>query len=214
MSGYRDLGTTGQQKISEQLYKQLFGYPDGKLNQSFSDEIPGTSRINVFKNQLFTQDIPEPAPADDDLEEVNNFRLSDNNYTDTVSITKQRSTANTYIVKYTKLVLKSNELTENQTYWFEGANSEFNAGIQSRQVTNNLLNQGIPPNYAPDGSYSPVIYIRNVEDIISKDRSYTIGNAQYPWVYNPNSGIVQFLGDTPYSSGNANNNRPNSNQAT
>ena len=55
MSGYRDLGTTGQQKISEQLYKQLFGYPNGKLLLPFSDEIPGTSRINIFNNQIFSQ---------------------------------------------------------------------------------------------------------------------------------------------------------------
>ena len=111
MSGYDDLGTSGQKKISEQLYKQLFGYPDGKYLQSFSAEIPGTSRINVFQNQLFAQDIPIPAPSDL-VPDVFTFAENGNSYgtlphdIPTGSL-KQKSEGSTYIVKYTKLKLDS-----------------------------------------------------------------------------------------------------------
>jgi hypothetical protein len=206
MSGYRDLGTTGQQKITEQLYKQLFGYPGGKYLQPFSAEIPGTSRINVFQNQLFSQEIPSTAPTDlmDD-----SFNLN-NKYSIPSLSKKQKSSNNNHIVKYSNIVLSSNQLTQNQIYWFAGANGEYNDNVSSTQLKNNLLTRGIPPNYSPDGSYNATIYISNSVD--SEGVAYNIGNAQYPWVYNPNSGIVQFLGNTEYVSGIPSNNYPNASQ--
>jgi hypothetical protein len=202
MSGYSDLGTIGQQKISEQSYKQLFGYPGGKYLQPFSAEIPGTSRINVFQNQLFSQEIPSTAPTD--LIDAS-FNLISNTYISSIPTIskKQKSTAKPYIVKYSDVVLSSVDLTKNQIYWFAGANNEFNTS-RPNQLVNNLLTKGIPPNYDPSGSYAATIYINDV--------AYNIGNAQYPWVYNPNSGIIQFLGNTEYVSGNPLNNYPNANQ--
>ena len=200
MSGYDNLGTAGKNKISEQLYKQLFGYPSGKYLGSFSNEVPGTSRINILNNQIFLQTIPPSAPTTD-LEQKSISSPYNNTYEKTGNGIKKVSTSNPHIVKYEKLKLSSGDLTPGVTYWYEGANQEYNnknsnVNTQVSQVANNLLNQGIPPNYDPSGSYAAIIYIDN--------NPYTIGNNDYPWVYNPNSGIVTFLGNTASTIPNTN----------
>ena len=81
MSGYDNLGITGKNKISEQLYKQLFGYPSGKYLGSFSSEVPGTSRINILNNQIFSQSIPSTAPTTDLVEQSSISLAYNNTYT-------------------------------------------------------------------------------------------------------------------------------------
>ena len=43
MASYPNLGPVGQEYIAEQEYKALFGYPSGKVNRAFNQEVPGTS---------------------------------------------------------------------------------------------------------------------------------------------------------------------------
>ena len=104
MSGYDNLGTAGKNKISEQLYKQLFGYPSGKYLGSFSNEVPGTSRINILNNQIFLQTIPPSAPTTD-LEQKSISSPYNNTYEKTGNGIKKVSTSNPHIVKYEKLKL-------------------------------------------------------------------------------------------------------------
>jgi hypothetical protein len=62
MSCYASLGGTGQNIVTEQLYKTLLVFPCGKVGQSLQSEMAGTSRPNIFPNQIFRQKIPSPEP--------------------------------------------------------------------------------------------------------------------------------------------------------
>ena len=110
MSGYDNLGTAGKNKISEQLYKQLFGYPSGKYLGSFSNEVPGTSRINILNNQIFLQTISPSAPNTDLVPSVISL-VYNNSYPTTGNGIRRVSTSNPHIVKYEKLKLSSGDLT-------------------------------------------------------------------------------------------------------
>jgi hypothetical protein len=200
MSNYNDLPANGKTRILDQLYKQLFGLPSGKI-ADFGNEAPGSSTPNIFSNKIFSQPIPTTVTGISLIADTISI-LSSSSYI--ISINKQELSTFPYIKKYSDVRLSSTELATNITYWFEGANASYNLSDRSKQVKNNLLTQGIPPTYDPLGSYAATIYIDG--------NLYGLGNSSYPWVYNPNSGIVQFLGDSAYSSGTANNNTPNISQ--
>ena len=200
MSSYNNLGVTGQNYISEQLYKSLFGYPDGKIGQSLGNEIPGTSRINIFNNQIFEQLVPPVAPSNLDMEEYVFITNLNTQVREIVGV-KRYSSAYPYIVKYDSIRLSSNELTPSLAYWFIGSNLAY-SNTPALQASNNLLSQGIPGNFDPALSYSPTLFINS--------NAYTFGNSQYPWIYNPNSGIVSFTG-SGFSTGIPNNNIPSVN---
>ena len=197
MSSYNNLGVTGQNYISEQLYKSLFGYPDGKIGQSLGNEIPGTSRINIFNNQIFEQLVPPVAPSNLDMEEIVFITNLTTQASEIVGV-KRYSSAHPYIVKYDSIRLSSSELTPSLAYWFIGSNLAY-SNTPALQASNNLLSQGIPGNFDPALSYSPTLFINS--------NAYTFGNSQYPWIYNPNSGIVSFTG-SGFSTGIPNNNIP------
>ena len=67
MASYPGLGSTGQEYILEEQYKALFGYPNGKVNLSLDQEVPGTSRPFILQNQIYSQEIPITAPSDNEL---------------------------------------------------------------------------------------------------------------------------------------------------
>jgi hypothetical protein len=209
MSNYNDLSVNGKTRILDQLYKQLFGLPSGKI-AAFNNEAPGSSTPNIYTNKIFSQHIPATVEGISLISDSISLQPP-NNYTVPNTTTKQQIQTHRYIKKYSNVVLLSPQLAPNITYWFAGADPSFNSSNKLNQVTNNLLTQGIPPTYDPTGSYAATIYIAG--------DSYTLGNTNYPWVYNPNSGIVEFLGDSEYPKSNEagygkqpSNNTPNSEQ--
>ena len=190
MASYPGLGTIGQEYILEEQYKALFGYPNGNVNNSLAQEVPGTSRPFILQNQIYSQEIPISAPSV--------FGETGTTSIGGVDVTYQNPTSYPYLTKYYKVPL-SNEflsLSSNATgngaltWWFKGANVTNPAD----QVINNILNRGVPNNLDPDNGYIPTLYISNTP--------YGFGNAQYPWTYNVNSGIVLFTGSS--SSGTSN----------
>jgi len=195
MASYPSLGATGQEYILEEQYKTLFGYPNGKVNSALSSEVPGTSRPFILQNQIYSQIIPTTAPTDlssDQSEVIGN-----------VNVTYQYSlSVGIYLKKYLNVQLSNSFLSTAPdggalTWWFIGAN----VPDQADQVTNNILNRGVPNNLDPKGGYVPQLYINEQEQLF--------GNAQYPWTYNVNSGIVLFTGSSKYISGTPSNNTPN-----
>jgi len=197
MSSYANLGPQGQQLISEQLYKSLFYYPDGIAGGSFNLEVPGTSANNIFSTQILSQSVPTSAPA---LGPSSNVLLPG---TQIVAGSKQTATQYPYIIKYTNLQLAAT--TPSVCYWYLGANATYSPS-PALQVTNNLLNYGIPSNYDPAGGYQQTI------QVTFNNVNYTcgLGNSLFPWVYNVNSGIVEFTGSNgPWSgTGIPSNNQP------
>ena len=134
MSSYPNLGPVGQEYIAEQEYKALFGYPSGKVNLAFNQEVPGTSRISVFQNQVFSREIPATAPVDLSAKtDVVITRVSGG--ATVVAGKKQTSTAKPYIAYYTDLVLNYQQLTPTLTYWFLGADTTYSAN-RTLQVKN------------------------------------------------------------------------------
>lgn len=199
MSSYPALGPIGQEYIQEEEYKATYGYPNGQVNKALSAEVPGTSRPFILTNQLYENEIPTTAPD-----------LSSNIYTtsiggQSVNYQKPINTAYSFLTYYLQVSLSNHDLAQDDsggglTWWFTGANIA-NAGSQANQVTYNILNQGVPNNLDPTGGYLPKLYINGTQ--------YLFGNAQYPWTYNVNSGIVLFTGSSKYSgTGNPNNNTP------
>jgi hypothetical protein len=181
MAAYTDLGATGQEYILEEQYKALFGYPNGKVNSSLNLEVPGTSRPFILQNQLYAQEIPTTAPAD----------LGDTGSTSiggVGGVHYQRSTTYPYLIKYYDAPLKPvttyNTSVGALTWWFQEAGATGVTG--QKQVEYNILNQGVPNNLDPSGGYVPILNINGTP------RAF--GNAQYPWTYNVNSGIVLFTG--------------------
>jgi hypothetical protein len=59
-------------------------------------------------------------------------------------------------------------------------------------VAGNFLNKAIPPNYDPAGSYGITV---TINDLSSNSLSVGIGNSQFPWTLNTNSGILLFTGN-------------------
>jgi len=213
MSSWDDLGDTGQKYIWTEEYKALFGYPAGLLNASFSGEVAGTSRINVFQNQMYAQEIPSVAPTSltpYNTSSTATFPVYRYNTAGTVYLPNGIQTSASvqcgngttgnpsYIVKYTNVPLSCNDLTQittvtpnmGVTWWFLGANGQYsNNGAE--QVKNNILNNGIPPNYDPLGSFGPII---NVAGDNYTYNNIVIGNPIIPWTWNTNSGIIMFSG--------------------
>ena len=199
MSSYPDLGPTGQEYIAEEEYKALYGYPNGKVNNNLAAEVPGTSRPFILENQLYSQEIPIPAPSNLGATQTKSIGSVNVNYK-----VSQTSTLN-YLVYYIDIVLSNAELSTADdggalTWWFIGANIG-NAETRANQVTYNILNQGVPNNLDPQGSYLPTLKINGT--------TYNFGNSQYPWTYNVNSGIILFTGSAIYTgTGTADNNTP------
>ena len=103
MASYPNLGPVGQGYISEQEYKALFGYPSGKVNRAFNQEVPGTSRIYVFQEQIFGFGVPATAPTD--LSSPEDVIIG----TSTVAGKKQVSDGNSYIAYYNDLILSTSQ---------------------------------------------------------------------------------------------------------
>ena len=199
MSSYPGLGAAGQEYIQEEEYKALYGYPNGKVNSSLLAEVPGTSRPFILTNQLYSQTIPIPTPFD--LGSTGPVIVGATTY----GGSKQSSSSTPYLVRYNTVTLSNTNLAQSSdggglTYWFVGANFA-NAGSQALQVTYNILNQGIPTNLDPNAGYQAAVFVDG--------NAYNFGNAQYPWTYNVNSGIVLFTGSAVYpGSGSPFNNLP------
>ena len=141
MSSYNSLGPTGTNLISEQLYKSLFGYSDGKNNLALSSEVPGNSRLNIFQNQLLSSSVPTTSPSSDLGATGPLYVGTGASSTGPVGY-KQVSNSYPYMAYYSNLVLDSSNLTPNQTFWYIGANTAYSS-TQILQVTNNLLTQTI-----------------------------------------------------------------------
>jgi hypothetical protein len=190
MASYPALGTIGQEYILEEQYKTLFGYPNGNVNNSLSQEVPGTSRPFILQNQIYSQEIPITAPSD----------FGSTGYTGIggINVSYQKPTSCPYLTKYYEVPLSNDFLSTSSnetgngalTWWFKGANQNDPA----KQVINNILNRGVPNNLDPNNGYIPTLYING--------QSYTFGNAQYPWTYNVNSGIVLFTGSSTSGTSN------------
>ena len=183
MSSYPDLGPIGQEYIEEEEYKALYGYPNGKVNYSLDAEVPGTSRPFILQNQIYSQTIPIPAPTDLGSEQQASIGG--------ITVSYKASTAYPYIKYYIAASLSNNDLSTATdggalTWWFEGANLG-NSTQGQEQVTNNILNKGVPTNLDPGGGYGALVNINGT--------NYSFGNAIYPWTYNVNSGIVLFTGN-------------------
>ena len=197
MSGYLDLGPIGQEYIAEEEYKALYGYPNGKVNYNLAAEVPGTSRPFILENQIYSQSIPVTAPTD--LGNLTQITYGQ------VTVNYKSSQAIPYLVYYIDATLSNSDLSQAPdggaiTWWFEGANIS-NALTTANQVTYNILNKGVPYNLDPNNGYLPTLIINGIP--------YALGNAQYPWTYNVNSGIILFTGSAIYSgSGDPNNNTP------
>ena len=197
MSAYNNLGATGQNYIAEQEYKSFFGFPDGKIGQALNSEVAGNARINIFDNQVISQTVPTTAPID--LTESEPFEITALGGGETIIAGyKQNSIAYPYIIKYTDVILSSSELTPSLAYWFLGSNTEYSA-TPAQKVVNNVLNRAIPYNFDPALGYAQAVSINgNVQ---------AFGNSQFPWVFNPNTGILSFTGSgfAPVSGAPSNN---------
>jgi len=184
--------------IFEEEYKGLFGYPNGKYNSSLNIEVPGTSRINIFQNQIFSNSIPSTAP--------NTSAWTPSNVIDKNGIpcgTKYSSPdTNPPPVCYFDLSLSyiatadgtyppnSGGLANGgRTYWTTAANSYGNDGASVVQY--NYLNKAIPGNYDPAGSYGITVSINDGTGAVP----FPFGNATFPWTLNTNSGILMFTGN-------------------
>jgi hypothetical protein len=186
MSAYINLGSTGTNLINEELYKTLFGYPDGIINSSLNLEVIGTSRSNVFQQQILSSYVPTSAPIDLTIAQDVVINYSGTNITTGYY---QTSNANPYIYYYTNLLLDSSNLTYGVTYWYAGSNSTYSP-TRTLQLQNNLLTQSIPLNYDPENSYLNTTYIT------VNGAPYLFGNTTYPWTFNTNSGILMFTGNS------------------
>ena len=241
MSSWDKLGPTGQQYVLTEEYKNLSGYPAAYLYGGLDVEVPGTSRINIFQNQIYSEIIPSTAPNDLTAYTTYNTTLNSiqypyNGYTNAGEVylppttiggnpttisnisgltptAQQSSSSNNYIIKYTNVPLAptggtivkavnggSSAVDISNTWWFQGATSDYSD--TQGQVTNNILNNGIPPNYDPNGSYgvSLTIYFNN-QSTVPPFINIGIGNSTMPWIWNTNSGIIMFTGTRSYESG-------------
>ena len=170
MSSYGSLSVSGQILISDALYKNLYGYPDTRVLLSFDQEVAGNVAPTIVPKQIAMQYIPNSAPTD---------------LVNTLIAGKQVSEKYPYVVKYTNLLLSSKTLSPTFTYrYYECDNI-----AASQQYSANLLTQAIPPNYASDNTYQPYITIINNN---GGSGNYSIGNAQYPFTFNPTTGIIMF----------------------
>jgi hypothetical protein len=137
MSSYLNLGSTGQQLISEQLYKTLFGFPDGKVGSSLNLEVAGTSRSFTFQNQVFSQTVPDLAPTLDSLSAPVDITLP------VIGVVGQVQTPTdptiSYIKYYSNMVL-SNTATSANAWWFIAANPAYSP-TRADQIINNKLNK-------------------------------------------------------------------------
>ena len=187
MASYPDLGSTGQEYILEEQYKALFGYPNGNVNNSLAQEVPGTSRPFILQNQIYSQEIPITAPID--------FGQTGTTSIGGVDATYQQSTSYPYLRKYYQVKLSNEYLSQDNggalTWWFQAAGA---TSVRSKQLEYNILSRGVPNNLDPGGDYVPELSINGIPRIF--------GNGTYPWTYNVNSGIVLFTGSSPSGTSN------------
>ena len=183
MSSYGNLGPTGTTLINEELYKTLFGYPDGIINTSLNLEVSSTSRSNIFQQQILSGVVPTTAPTDLSAQTTITLSGIPVGY-------KQTSSSYSYMVYYSNLLLDSTNLTYGITYWYVGSNSTYSA-TRTLQLANNLLTQTIPLNYDPENTYLNTTYI-TINGV-----PYLFGNVTFPWTFNTNSGILMFTGPFP-----------------
>jgi hypothetical protein len=196
MSKYTDLGLTGSSLINEDLYKAHYGVPNAVIGSAFSAEKPGSSSPFIFSKQLLVQPIPPTAPRDLGPEQIINITATGSTISEEVGKYQVCGGNYSYIRKYTDIVLSSTELTPGRTYWYKGSNGAYSS-TAAEQAANNLLHRSIPGNYDPAGSYSVTV------TVVESTGSYTagLGNGQFPWVINRNSGILLFTGATQYVAG-------------
>jgi hypothetical protein len=194
MASYPNLEATGQEYILEEQYKTLFGYPNGLVNGSLDLEVPGTSRPFILQNQIYSQDIPIQAPTD--LGDTATTQIPPDTG---VYVSYRKSINYPYLTKYYNVKLSYTNTYKPGvgalTWWFEADKTD-----GQRQVKYNILNKGVPNNLDPSNSYLPELK-RNTVPL-------TLGNAQFPWTYNVNSGIVLFTGSSEYVTGDQKNNTP------
>ena len=201
--------------IFDEEYKALFGYPNGKYNFTLGQEVPGTSRINIFQNQIFSDDIPDSAPSITGWTATTVYGNPGDN-SGIACGTKYENSSYPSICYYD---LSLNYITTaegsyapnspglsnaGRTYWTTAANTY---GTNATNiVANNFLNLAIPGNYDPVGSYFITVTISDG----SNTASCAIGNNTFPWTLNTNSGILLFTGNNLASNANnGNNSLPN-----
>ena len=152
------------------LFKKAYGLANAFPNQSSSLETV-SNRPAVFPNsQIYQQTIPTTAPND----------LTTASFTPangTISgrtTTKQVSTSNSYIAKYTFLQLKDATGSSNKkvSYYYS--------------ATDNLLQYSIPNGFDPvTNTYNITVY-DNTGVVVAPD------NATNPWVLDNDSGVLTF----------------------
>ena len=156
--------TTSDNKL-DLLYKKFIGVPLSNPSGAAASEAAGSSKSKIIPSlQIFSQSIPSTAPSD----------LSNVTFTPTNSGgTKQISSGNIHIAKYTQLGLA--EVQPQISYRYANPS-----------VSTNLTSPAIPGNYDVAGStYAITLY--------GNDGTTVINPSTYPWVFDTDSGYVSFI---------------------
>ena len=156
--------TTSDNKL-DLLFKKFIGIPLSNPSGAAASEAAGSSKLKIIPSlQIFSQSIPSTAPTD----------LSNVTFTPTNSGgTKQISSGNTHIAKYTQLGLA--EVQPQTSYRYANPS-----------VSTNLTSPAIPGNYDVAGStYAITLY--------GSDGTTVINPSTYPWVFDTDSGYVTFI---------------------
>jgi hypothetical protein len=176
------------------LYKKLLGVPDSNPGQDPSVE-QGSSRNGVFPNQIYAQTIP-PTINNPSIPPITEWTyISSYSFNTSANITslssgtinfptgtkKYTNTTYPYIAYYQNLVLTDTTGTSNSKISFYSLDSN---AVNS----NNLLKYAIPTNYdlTSSNSYNAL----NVFDC--KGVPIPSYDTNYPWVFDPDSGILTF----------------------
>ena len=156
--------TTSDNKL-DLLYKKFIGIPLSNPSGAAASEAAGSSKSKIIPSlQIFSQSIPSTAPSD----------LISATFTPTNSGgSKQISSGNTHIAKYTQLGLA--EVQPQTSYRYANPS-----------VSTNLTSPAIPGNYDVAGStYAITLY--------GNDGTTVINPSTYPWVFDTDSGYVSFI---------------------
>ena len=157
--------TTSDNKL-DLLYKKFIGIPLSNPSGAAASEAAGSSKSKIIPSlQIFSQSIPSTAPSD----------LISATFTpaNPGGGTKQISSGNIHIAKYTQLGLA--EVQPQISYRYANPS-----------VSTNLTSPAIPGNYDVAGStYAITLY--------GNDGTTVINPSTYPWVFDTDSGYVSFI---------------------
>jgi predicted acyltransferase (DUF342 family) len=168
------------------LYKKFLGVPDSYPNQDPSLE-PGLAKTAVFPSlQIYSQDIPIPNPIDFDYpntytEDENFSPLNGHPIGSAATKFGQSASARyysndyNYIVFYQYIVLTDTNVNKNSFSY-------------SKIAADNILKYAIPKNFdlTAENSY-------DVLAVWAKDGTVIAAtDGTYPWVFDPDSGILTF----------------------